>query len=123
MEAILGKLKTCGILAVNQLASKEVPKRYEKGRSHFADKQNQQKSTRALDPLGNSSSGESCNVDSRHKCFKSRSCQQNWGLLGCSELYKLKSIEERVAYCKASKCCYVCGSSDLSAVEFRIYEA
>ena len=58
-----------------------------------------------------------CSVDVRHECQKSSRCQPSWGLLGCVELYRLRTVEERVQYCKESSCCYVCGSGDLSPVE------
>ena len=120
MENILCKLKTCGILAVNQLASKDNYKRNEKSKSNYVGKNSAQPTFAALDPLGTSLPGSICVVDSRHKCHKSQQCQPNWGLLGCIELYRLKTIEDRIAYCKASKCCYVCGTSDLSSTEVSV---
>lgn len=58
-----------------------------------------------------------CSVDVRHECQKSSRCQPSWGLLGCAVLYRLRTVEERVKYCKESSCCYVCGSGDLSPAE------
>ena len=107
MQEILGKLKTCGILAVNQLVNKDPTARTEKPR--------QQTTQGSRNPLGRTTfSTLLCSVDVRHDCHKSPKCQPDWGLLGCCELYKLRSVEERIIYCKESKCCYVCGMGDLS---------
>ena len=46
-----------------------------------------------LDPLGQKAA--SLPVSAKHSCIKSHFCKQNWGLLGCAELYKLASAEER----------------------------
>ena len=117
MEEILGKLKTCGILAANQLASKE-----SLSKKHVGTKANTLKHLTGtvptiLDPLGSSTNASQCSVDVRHKCHRSPKCEPAWGLLGCVELYKLKTVEDRIAYCKSSKCCYVCGMADLSGTE------
>ena len=71
MEEILGKLQTCGILAVNQLESKD---------SNF--KRSKAKNVRQLpavstnlNPLGI----PLCPVDVRHKCHRSPKCEPNWG--------------------------------------------
>ena len=111
MQEILGKLKTCGILAVNQLVNKDPPlQRTEKVRNQTA--------TGSRDPLGLTMSGSSvCSVDVRHECHKNSKCQPNWGLLGCAELYRLRTVDERITYCKESKCCYACGMGDLSEHE------
>ena len=105
IEEILSKLKTCAILAVNQLSvsKPDRPKQaVESGRN----------------PLGLSMYGQTlCSVSSSHQCHRNGKCQPNWGLLGCMELYKLRTVDERVAYCKESNCCYVCGSGDLSNLE------
>ena len=109
IEEILGKLKTCGILAVNQLINKEpVISKQERSRS-------QTLSTR--DPLGQAAGGVSCSVDLRHECHKGQKCQPSWGLLGCVELYKLKTVSERIEYCRESGCCTVCGLGNLSSAE------
>ena len=115
MEEILGKLKTCGILAVNQIVNNKdsLPKR-EKMRSNAVIRQ---MPDQGLDPLGTMSGSSLCVVDARHKCHSSPSCQPNWGLLGCEELYKLNTVEERISYCKSSNCCYVCGRADLTGTE------
>ena len=118
MEEILGKLKTCGILAVNQLVNKDSQsKKQEKNRASTTIQQPPDSGKRCLDPLSTMSSSSICSVDVRHKCHKNANCQPNWGLLGCVELYKLKTVEERVSYCKASNCCYVCGRAELSGTE------
>ena len=113
MEDILTKLKKCCILAVNQLMEEgtaTTKHKVEKERSHTA--------SGTFDPLGVAQSGGSvCSVDTRHKCHKSSSCQPSWGLLGCSELYKLRSVEERIEYCRISNCCIVCGTADMSTDE------
>ena len=62
------------------------------------------------DPLGMAASTPLCPVDVRHKCHRSPKFEPNLGLLGCVELYKLRTVEERISYCKTSKCCYVCGT-------------
>ena len=63
------------------------------------------------DPLGLRSSGAtvSSSVSISHSCIKSRSCNQDWGLLGCSELYKLSTVEDRRKYCREANCCFRCG--------------
>ena len=108
IKEILGKLKTCGILAVNQLVSKESSVvRTERAKNNSLSTRN---------PLG-LSFNTLCSVDSNHECHRSSKCQPSWGLLGCIELYKLKSVDERIAYCKESSCCTVCGMGNLSSVE------
>ena len=105
IEEILGKLKTCAILAVNQLGgSKSDKMKYTSDASR--------------NPLGLTMSGTSvCTVSTSHECQKSSKCQPSWGLLGCCEIYKLKTVEERITYCKESNCCYICGNGDLSESE------
>ena len=56
-------------------------------------------------------------MDAGHECQTNSKCQPDWGLVGCIELYKLKSVDERIAYCKESGCCYVCGGADLVGQE------
>ena len=108
IEEILGKLKTCGILAVNQLVNKEPASRPERNRVQHVS---------SRDPLGQNSYGVSCSVDVRHDCTRSHKCQPSWGLLGCVEMYRLQTVQERVEYCKESNCCTVCGSGNLSRTE------
>ena len=98
MEEILGKLKTCGILAVNQLVTKE----------NSAPKSVKNQTASGRNPLSVMSGSSVCSVDIKHNCHSS-GCEPSWGLLGCTELYKLKTVEQRIAYCKESKCCYICG--------------
>ena len=97
IQEILGKLKNCGILAVNQLVTKgasSIPKSTKDGSQ----------------VLGvNMSGGSLCSVDVKHDCTRNRSCQPSLGLLGCVELYKLSTVEEIIQYCRESNCCYVCG--------------
>ena len=110
MQEILGKLKNCGILAVNQLVNKDsYTPRQEKSRSQTVSGRN---------PLGLTVSDSAiCSVDMKHECQRNSKCQPSWGLLGCVELYQLRTVEERVAYCKESKCCYACGKADMSSAE------
>ena len=106
MKEILEKLKTCAVLAVNQL-----------GTASKSDKP-KQNSDAVRNPLGLAMSHSTiCSVSASHECHRSSKCQPSWGLLGCIELYKLKSVHERAAYCKESSCCFVCGSGDLSDAE------
>ena len=98
MEEILGKLQTCGILAVNQNESRD---------SNF--KRSKVNNVRQLpavstnsDPLGMAAS-TLCPVDVRQKCHRSPKFEPNLGLLGCVELYKLRTVEERISSCKTSK--------------------
>ena len=112
MQEILGKLKTCGILAVNQIGSRDTPNKPEKSK-HFS-----QLGTR--NPLGQFSTDSSmCPVDLKHSFHKSTRCEPEWGLLGCAELYRLKTVSDRATYCKESKCCFVCGLGDLSEPELK----
>ena len=50
-------------------------------------------------------------VPPEHSCHKSPSCKPIWGLLGCVELYKLTSVNERHLYCRLSNCCDKCGAA------------
>ena len=104
MEEILGKLKTCGILAVNQLVSKENDVLKSTAAQRTASNRN---------PLSVMSAPAVCSVDIKHNCHKNSSCEPSWGHLGCVELYKLKTIEQRSAYCRESGCCYICGGEIL----------
>ena len=104
IQDILGKLKNCGILAVNELVQDNSHNSGDGGsRSHSNTPKG---SNQSRNPLGlNTFDGSLCSVDVKHDCTKSRRCQPSWGLLGCEELYKLKSVEERILYYKESKCC------------------
>ena len=106
MDEILGKLQTCGILAVNQLESKD--SNFKRSKANNV-RQLPAVSTN-LNPLGI----PLCPVDVRHKCHRSPKCEPNWGLLVCVELYKLRTVEERISYCKTSKCCQYLSGSELS---------
>ena len=104
IQEILGKLKNCGILAVNELVDDNFNEA-SKGQSGAT-----RNSNNTRNPLGiNTHSSLLCSVDVKHDCTKSRKCQPSWGLLGCEELYKLGSVEERILYCKESSCCCTCG--------------
>ena len=62
IEEILGKLKTCAILAVNQLST--------------ATTKSKQTVESGRNPLGlNMSGGSICAVDARHECHKSGRCE------------------------------------------------
>ena len=108
MEEILGKLKTCGILAVNQLVSKDI--------TAAKTTTTSQKSVATRNPLSMMSGPTICSVDVKHNCHKNNNCEPSWGLLGCVELYKLKTVEQRTAYCRESGCCYICGG-DMSGYQ------
>ena len=104
IQEILGKLKNCGILAVNQLVTKNTSSTPRTSRDR------NQGTSSVRNPLGSCMSGGSlCSVDIKHDCNKSQKCQPSWGLLGCVELYKLNTVDERILYCKESNCCHVCG--------------
>ena len=107
IQEILGKLKNCGILAVNELVDDASSN---KSNTAPRSKDNNGGSGLSRNPLGiNSHTGSVCSVDTRHDCSKSRRCEPNFGLLGCEELYKLSSVEERIQYCRESGCCTNCG--------------
>ena len=107
IQDILGKLKNCGILAVNELFDESSASRNQVSQRQRDDRQG---STQTRNPLGLSShSSTLCSVDIKHDCTKSRKCEPNWGLLGCEEMYKLGSLDERIQYCKEAGCCTNCG--------------
>ena len=107
IQDILGKLKNCGILAVNELIDDSSASRNQVSQRQRDDRQG---STQTRNPLGLSSHNSTlCSVDIKHDCTKSRKCEPNWGLLGCEEMYKLSSIDERIQYCKEAGCCTNCG--------------
>ena len=114
MEEILGKLKDCGIMAVNELLGEDVTSSgavvERKIRNRHSDNSGK------LNPL-NLSEGTACSIDPKHRCHRSPTCEPGWGLLGCSELYKLQTVEERVEYCKQSNCCFICGTANMSKDE------
>ena len=93
---------------MSQLVNKETAiVRPDRGKSHnMVDR----------DPLG-LHSGSLCSVDTRHECHRSSKCEPSWGLLGCIELYKLQTVDERIEYCKESSCCTSCGLGNLSKAE------
>ena len=105
MEEILGKLQTCGILAVNQNESRDSSFK----RSKVNNVRQLPAVSTNLKPLGI----PLCPVDVRHKCHRKPKCEPNWGL--CVELYKLRTVEERISSCKTSKCCYVCGTCQVTS--------
>ena len=108
IQDILEKLKSCGILAVNELVEDSTPAR--NTNSGLKDSHSHPNSKLSRNPLGLSShTGTVCSVDIRHDCTKNKKCEPNWGLLGCEQLYKLGSVEERIQYCKESGCCTNCG--------------
>ena len=109
IQEILGKLKNCGIMAVNELVDETAGT---KGNSFQRSRDTTGSSTQSRNPLGiNSHNGSVCSVDIKHDCVKSRRCEPNFGLLGCEELYRLSSVEERIQYCKEAGCCSNCGIS------------
>ena len=48
---------------------------------------------------------ESCKL-----CNNGRNCKTAWGGLGCIEIYRLKTLEERVEYLKSFRLCFDCGA-------------
>ena len=44
-----------------------------------------------------------------HDCTKDPSCKDKWDLLGCIDLYKLSSIEERENFLQERRACFKCG--------------
>ena len=60
-----------------------------------------------------SSFGRSKNQSSygskEHDCRKSSQCKQEWGGLGCVELYKCKTQKERLNWLAERKLCFMCG--------------
>ena len=64
------------------------------------------------DPLGMRSqlvNVTTSSVNVSHSCIDSQTCEPDWGLLGCSELYKLSAVEDRRNYCREANCCFRCG--------------
>ena len=47
--------------------------------------------------------------DSDHDCKGSSTCKTDWGGLGCSELYKLRTVEERKNFLYERRLCMKCG--------------
>ena len=75
IQDILGKLKNCGILAVNELIDDSSNQRNQVSQRQ---RDNQQGSTQTRNPLGmNSHSSTLCSVDIKHDCTKSRKCEPN----------------------------------------------
>ena len=46
-----------------------------------------------------------------HDCSKSNTCKDKWDLLGCINLYKLKSVEERETFLRGRRACFRCDKS------------
>ena len=46
-----------------------------------------------------------------HDCQTSNVCKREWGGLGCSELYKLHTIDERLEFLKERRLCFKCGEA------------
>ena len=46
-----------------------------------------------------------------HDCKTSKSCKKEWGGLGCSEVYKLHTVEERIQFLKERRLCFKCGEA------------
>ena len=64
----------------------------ERGKSKYPEKQNR-KPPQHID----------------HDCKSSRTCNIKWGGLGCSELYKFHTVQERCNHLKALRLCFLCG--------------
>ena len=47
-----------------------------------------------------------------HFCNRSKSCKREWEFLGCAELYKLHTVDERKEFLKERERCYMCGAKD-----------
>ena len=63
------------------------------------------------DSLGKKGQGRKIQKDSDHECDGSSTCNPDWGGLGCSELYKLSTAEERKSFLRSKKFCYYCGKN------------
>ena len=44
-----------------------------------------------------------------HNCSRDKRCRSDWDLLGCVELYKLKTVRERTEFLKGFLACFKCG--------------
>ena len=97
IKRFLKDRKTSALMGVNTSKGSGKPK----------DGENQSKPK--FDPLGHRNS--SFPVSPKHLCTKSHLCKPDWGLLGCCELYKLATADERCQYCQLSSCCYKCGTT------------
>ena len=102
IKEFLEKKKTSALMGVESLKL-----------SKFAKYQPQQDYSKPTvrDPLGirTQATSVSSSVHINHSCLKSKICKQDWGLLGCSELYKLPSVDDRRKYCREANCCFRCG--------------
>ena len=59
--------------------------------------------------LNNSGGGDG--YGKRHFCGDDgSSCNKQWGILGCIQLYKLDTVSRRKDYITSMKCCLLCGS-------------
>ena len=102
IKEFLEKKKTSALMGVDSL----------KNHKNQRTQPQQDSSKPAIrDPLGlrSQSAAISSSVNINHSCVKSRSCKQDWGLLGCSELYKLSTVDDRRKYCREANCCFRCG--------------
>ena len=103
IKEFLEKKKTSALMGVDSLKTHKTQQRI----------QPQQDSSKPAmrDPLGlrSQSAAISSSVSISHSCIKSRSCKQDWGLLGCCELYKLSTVDDRRKYCREANCCFRCG--------------
>ena len=102
IKSFLERKKTSALMGVESLKTNKNPR--------FQTPQETGKSG-VRDPLGirTQATAVSSTVHINHSCIKSRTCNQNWGLLGCTELYKLSSVDERRKYCREANCCFRCG--------------
>ena len=45
----------------------------------------------------------------QHSCSRSPHCKSEWNKIGCIEMYRLKSVDERISFLKDMKSCTKCG--------------
>ena len=111
IKQFLEKKKTSALMGVESL--KSVPVRVAKTQRsdlEFGRLGIPPRDTSFRDPLGaRSLTSPVASVSVSHSCLRNPSCKQDWGLLGCSELYKLDTVDDRRSYCKEAKCCFRCG--------------
>ena len=95
IKELLEKKKVSVLMGVNKLKGLDKVK--------LDDYQTSLSEKATQDHLEPKASNPSASVE--HSCIKSPSCNEEWGLLGCIELYKLETAKERHAFCKENDCC------------------
>ena len=94
------KKKTLKSLDMGGAASNSVKPEFEE------DEKFKQKSRKL-----NNSGGGGGGYGNRHFCGDTgSSCNKQWGILGCIQLYKLDTVSRRKDYITSMKCCLLCGA-------------